>query len=571
MLPSNFEELVKACVSFYEDNKDKMNSKSIREKRAKLTDSVEVFHKECGTLTSSVKKRIKDLRNGIGIVLMTAHQPNFFAYSGVFRKATLNFVLAQKLENILKVPVVNFFGIADQDFADDRWVRSCQLPAVQRSGGIFSLDVKLPDKLMLNRVAKPSPDVLRVWKAEIEKWLNDAVWSVKKLCKTNDSLEMGGSFSAETCRANFEVFWNLVEDCYKHSDRYSDFNAFLMSEIVNNAWGYDTVFSRFSECQQIFGDEFCFLLSHFDHYSRLLREALEMPHKQAVSSGVSDQEPQLAPFWYHCDCGSKVKLFLVEEDGLLFGRGNCVGCEKYHDLSFGPKKDPSISNIASRVSARAISMGLVFFRGLMPSCYVGGVAGIEYLMEAEHAANGLGIPFPTIAFWRPHDKYLGIGQVEALLELKRICKYLGVQDFSMAKGLLESRISETRRRLGKLEESKKRILEKLGENPEDRKSKEELKKISISQTEVVRSSNLPVISRELKILENVSTVFDLIPSIIDYAVNVGLKETSDQWIRYLGEDGSLSSDVRLESVLNHVVKLDAVFWKDVSSLYGRLF
>jgi hypothetical protein len=554
IFPSTFEELVKACVSFYEDNKDKMNSKSIREKRAKLADSVEVFYKECGTLTSSVKKRIKDLRNGIGIVLMTAHQPNFFAYSGVFRKATLNFVLAQKLENILKVPVVNFFGIADQDFTDDRWVRSCQLPAVQRSGGIFSLDVKLPDKLMLNKVAKPSPDVLDKWKAEIEKWLNDAVWSVKKLCKTNDFFEMGESFSAETCRANFKVFWNLVEDCYKHSDRYSEFNAFLMSEIVNNAWGYDTVFSRFSECQQIFGDEFCFLLSHFDQYSRLLREVLEMPHKQSVSSGVSDQEPQLAPFWYHCDCGSKVKLLLVEENGLLFGRGNCVGCEKYHNLSFGPKKDPDISNIASHVSARAIPMALVFFRGLMPSCYVGGIGGIEYLTEAEHAANGLGIPFPTIAFWRPHDKYLGIGQAEALLELKRICKYLGVQDFSTAKGLLESRISETRRRLDKLEESKKRILEKLGGNPDDRKLKGELKRISISQTEIARSSNLPVISHELKILENVSTVFDLIPSIIDYAISVGLKETNNQWIRYLNENGSLSSDIHLDS-MSHQISL----------------
>jgi hypothetical protein len=74
----------------------------------------------------------------------------------------------------------------------------------------------------------------------------------------------------------------------------------------------------------------------------------------------------------------------------------------------------------------------------------------------------------------------------------------------------------------------------------------------------------------LKILENVSTVLDLIPSILDYAVNVGLKETSDQWMRHLGEDGSLSSDVHLESVLNHVVKLNQVFCKDISSLYGGL-
>ena len=81
-------------------------------------------------------------------------------------------------------------------------------------------------------------------------------------------------------------------------------------------------------------------------------------------------------------------------------------------------------------------------------------------------------------------------------------------------------------------------------------------RLSMSRTELVKSSNLSVISHELKILENVSTVLDLIPSIIDYAVNVGLKETSDQWIQHLGEDGSLSSDVHLESVLNHIVKFD---------------
>ena len=92
----------------------------------------------------------------------------------------------------------------------------------------------------------------------------------------------------------------------------------------------------------------------------------------------------------------------------------------------------------------------------------------------------------------------------------------------------------------------------------------------MSRTEMVKSSDLSVVSHELKILENVSTVLDLIPSIIDYAVNVGLREMSNQWIRHLNENGSLASDVHLESVLNHVVELDASFSKDFSSLYGRL-
>jgi hypothetical protein len=203
-------------------------------------------------------------------------------------------------------------------------------------------------------------------------------------------------------------------------------------------------------------------------------------------------------------------------------------------------------------------MALVFFNGLMPSCYVGGVGGIRYLMEAEHVAKELGIPFPPVAVWRPRDKYLGVGQMEAVLELKRICSDLGARDLSTAKGLLESRVCEIRECLDELEASRKRIVEELREHPSDRELKEEIKKVSMSQTKFRKSSNLSVVSHELKILENVSTVLDLIPSIMDYAVNVGLKETSDQWMRHLVEDGSLSSDVRLESVLNHVVNLNQV-------------
>lgn len=544
----DFKELVDSCVSFYEENEDKMGLERVREKRAKLSGFAEVFHKRCGTLTASVQKRIEDLRDGVGIVLMTAHQPNFFAYSGVLRKATLNFVLAKKLEEMLGVPVVSFFGIADQDFTDDRWVRSCQLPAVRRRGGILSIEVKLPERLMLNGVAKPSFRVLKKWKAEIEKWLNDAIMSADRLCR---ELGLAGlsSPSVATLHENFESFWDVVEDCFGRSEKYSDFNGFVMSRIVNDVWGYDTVFSRFSECQQAFVDEFDFLLSHSESYSRLLREAKELPCREGVGGGVSEQEPLLAPFWFHCDCGSKVRLFLTEKDGLLFGQGNCVGCGNYCELEFGARNNPDISSIASQVSARAISMGLVFFNGLMPSCYVGGVGGVRYLMEAEHVAKGLGIPFPPFVVWRPHDRYLGVGQIEAVLEQKRICNDLGVRDISTAKDLLESRVCEIRGRLDKLEVLKRRVAEKLREHPNDGELKREVKRVSMSQTKVVKSSNLSVVSHDLKILENVSAVLDLIPSVIDYAVNVGLKETSDQWIRRLGEDGSLSSDVPLMSVL----------------------
>jgi hypothetical protein len=551
----HFKELVASCISFYQNNKHVMSRERVRQRRAGLCGFVEAFHTDCGTLTPRVEKRIDELRHGNGIVLMTAHQPNLFPYSGLFRKATLNFVLAERLEDLLHVPVVNFFGIADQDFTDDRWVRECQLPAVQRREGIFSIRMDLPEKLMLNRVPKPSPARLGAWRSNLGKWLNDAIRSVERLCKELGLPELPDASSVSTLQDNLTSFWRLVEDCYGRSESYSDFNAFLISKIVNEVWGYDTVFSRFSDCQQAFVDEFRFLLSHFHEYSRFLTQAKQRFCENGGDGGVSDQEPLLAPFWYHCDCGSKVRLSLEERDACLVGSGRCVGCGEPYALRLGDKNTPDLSDIARRISARALSMALVFFDGLVPSCYVGGIAGLSYLMETEYVAKGLGVPFPPLAVWRPHDKYLGVGQIEAMLECRRICNDWEAHNISKAKEFIHSRISKIRHRLDELEQSKKKVVEAFRATPEDEALKEAIKRLSVMQNKIKRASNLSVISHELNLLENVGTVTNLIPSIIDYAVNIRLEEVSKQWTQYLRENGRLSSDVPLESILSRRLDL----------------
>jgi len=558
----NIEELVDSCVNFYESNVEKMKLDSVCRRRADLSGFVERFHKDCGTLTPDVQKRLADLRHGNCVVVMSAHQPNLFAYSGVLRKATLIFVLAKQLEKRLKVPVVNFFGVADQDFTDDRWVKSSLLPAVLRRDGLLSIRVKLPEKLLLNRVSKPYRGLLGAWKGQIEGWLDDAVGSVERLGKTCGLSTLNSP--RDVLRGNFESFWRVVEDCYGRSGSYSDFNAFVMSRIVNEVWGYDTLFSRFSECQQAFADEIGFLLSRYQDYSRFLEEAHGLLSGKGISSGVSAEESQLIPFWYHCDCGSKVRLFSARRDGSLFGCGDCEGCGRHYELDFGSVDKPDVSDVASRISLRAISWILAFSEGLGFSCYLGGVGGVWYLMEVRYVADRLGISLPPTPVWRPRDRYVGIGQLEALLKLKGMCTDLSVGDLSGAVDVLKSRIAGAQTCLDNLEVSKSGVMEKLWEHPDDEELKEEVKRISFSQTEVKRSSNLSVIYRKLKILENVPVVLDLIPSIIDYAVNVGLKETSDQWVQYLSENGSLSSDVHLEPVLNRIMKLDISLLTDGS-------
>jgi hypothetical protein len=427
-----------------------------------------------------------------------------------------------------------------------------------RSGGLLSIEVKLPEKLMLNKVAKPSRAVLLGWEFEVGKWLDETVRSVARLAKIVGFQDACSVTTVSTLNENSASFWKIAEDCWERSKTYSDFNGFLMSRIVNEAWGYDTIFARFSECQQAFADDFSFLLSRFNDYSRLLKEAMSVPRGDSVSEGVSDQEPFLAPFWYHCRCGSKAKLFLGEKDGGLFGSGNCVRCQEHYELDFGRADSPDLTGLASRISARAIPMALVFFNGLQPSCYVGGAGGVGYLTETEHVAEGLGISFPPVVVWRPRDRYLGAGQAEALLELKRICGYLGAKTPTEAKDLLVARISEIRCRIEKLETQKNEVVERLRKKPGDEELKREIKQISIEKAKAVKSSNLSVICRELKILENAMGSLNLVASVIDYATNIGLKETSIQWIRHLTENGDLCSDVEIDSALDSDVNLETI-------------
>ena len=152
---SNLSDLADACEKFHGHFQDQRTAETLATRR-KLADWIRKFHHECGTLTSQVEQALEKLDSDNCLLLMTAHQPNLFAYSGVLRKATLNHVLAGTLSKRLDVPVVSFFGLADQDFTDDRWVKSALLPDIERRNATLELRIPLPERIMLNKAPKPS-------------------------------------------------------------------------------------------------------------------------------------------------------------------------------------------------------------------------------------------------------------------------------------------------------------------------------------------------------------------------------------------------------------------------------
>jgi len=544
----NLQEIVKACSQFYCSLTEKaVNAPEAYEKRGKLSRWIHRFHQDCGTLTPQVEDAIEKLKSNSCLFLMTAHQPNLFAYSGVLRKATLNYVLAEKLSESLNLPVVSFFGIADQDFTDDRWVKSALLPDVERRDGVLELRIDLPEKLMLNKVAKPSRHVLDGWRNDIKGWFNRKLISVERSFKS-----LGVEFSQQnTCLPeNFEDFWRIVEESYERAETYSDFNAFVMSKIVNVTWGYDTLFSRFSECQQIFEREFCFLLSHFEEYSQYLKEATLSA--ESSKGGVYQEEFNTMPFWYHCDCGSKVRLIAEQQGESLFSRGECLRCEKRYKIDFSSKKDPKISGILPRISARSLSMPLVFFDGLRVCCYVGGVGGEMYLRQAKYVAEHMSTSFPPVVVWRPRDIYFGVGQLETLMTLRKLSGTFDVSQCPAVKDRLKEQIAGVQKKIDELELQKKELADSVDLQKEKRI--ERMKAISIRQHEIRRETSFSSLSRNLKLLHNVKAAMRLYPCIIDYAVNIGLEGTSEQWIAFLKKNGSLSSNVSLETDFDRFVQ-----------------
>jgi len=544
----NFNDLLKVTINFYNNSHKKATTTpEVCERRAQISNWIHKFHQECGTLTPYVEDAIEKLQDGSCLFLMTAHQPNLFAYSGVLRKATLNYVLAQKLSKILNIPVISFFGIADQDFTDDRWVKSALLPDVERRGGVLELRYNMTEKVMLNKVAKPSQQILDNWRSTIISWFNGKLNSVRLFCK---SLGIESSLEDNKIVNNFEDFWRVVEEAQARADNYSDFNAFIMSKIINDVWGYDTLFSRFSECQQVFESEFCFLLSNFNEYSRYVKE---ITSSEKVEGGVYEHECDTLPFWYHCDCGGKVRLMAEDQDRPFVGHGRCLCCKKEYRIDFHSKREPKISGILSKISARSLSMPMVFFDGLKVCSYVGGVGGKGYLRQAKYVAERLGIAFPPVVIWRPKDLYLGVGQLDALMRYEEFSGTFDLSKYSEVMARLRDEISRVDEEVEELELKKESIIRDAGMKKEDKNEK--IKAISIKQTKIRKESDFPVLVRNLRILENVDSVMRLHPCMVDYAVNIGLKSTSEQWLAFLMDNGRLTSDVSLQSDFDDLFQL----------------
>jgi hypothetical protein len=477
-LPETFDELVD-CVR-NRHNSRKIAEKSLKNRRI-FADKAEKFHVDSDTLTSPVKKSIETLESEKEcIFLFSSHQPNFMPYSGVVRKLTLMEAVRVRLETVCSTPVISLLSISDKALPD-RWVKNAQLPDIRMSEGYVNISNPEIQKKHHNRltgygkyttrissIPKPSPEVLSTWKDTIKSWIDGTLTLTKKLAHKN-----GFEIPMEQINVLFEntrEIMQIIDESYEQARNYADLNAFLLSKIVNRSFGYSTILVRYSELMEILKDEISLLSCNYERYFEALKEAFVK-----TKNFVPDLE--LAPFWYHCECGGMANLTFQNLESVNLYMGDCTNCQRNYKIDIKEITSEK-SNFFSNISLRAIPFLVVYLKGLEPDLYVGGTGGLtEYYPQAKIVAEKLGTEWPVIGVWNPHDRYAGIGQLHAFLASKE-------------------------------------------ENP-------------------------------LKVKQRIHKVFEDKYSIVDYAVNIGLGETSQQWLNWLlnkNGNSNLTSDVYMDSV-----------------------
>lgn len=532
-IPNNFSDAVNKMMSsssFTSSSNraitaDHLVNHVILNNRAKLQKFIDKFHLEANTMTSGVSSNIKLLNLPTTKILVSIHQPNLFAYSGVFKKIVLLETLKNTIEkNDPDKKIINLFLIVDHDFMNGSWVRLAQLPSIRHSSGILELRLPVSNSMrwkMVSNMPIPGRTILEYWRKQINSWI-----------RKNSFLNFSTSDDKSRVLRNFEEFWQEVEISYSRAKSYSDFNSFLMSQLVNKIWGYNTLFVRLTDTPSVFEDGFKYLISNFNRYSDVLRKTQNIFLAHGIDTGVSSSSYLNAPMWLHCRCGSKAHAKIREnqqQETIL--EGTCMSCKKYLHIKLDNhhhKLDLSNEEVIHTLSPRAIPILLLLSRDLGVECYASGIGGsMGYTVVASTIFRELSINMPLTLVWPSTDIYFGFGQSDAL-ELVQLTKQSDIMTHIERLKQIDAKhryeitplIKERMRRINDGEPIQALLSDLFKLKEEQRKTR-----------------------RLIKAADKVKNIVYMRPCFIDYAANFGMVNTEIQWRQNLLNNNNLAAPI----------------------------
>jgi hypothetical protein len=482
--------------------------------RKRLGQYIRQFHNQANTLNPEINDSIGLLDDPSSKILVSIHQPNLFAYGGVYKKIILLETLRSMAESRSPdAKLINLFLIVDHDFLEDMWIRMAQLPSIRHKSGILEIRTPVSNSKrwqMVCNSAPPPKNILESWKRQVKLWIRNA---------------STGSFDKSILLRNFEHLWYEVEDAFARSKSYADFNAFFQSKVVNKIWGYKTLFVRLSEISPVFNKGFEFLLSNYDRYSTAVENAEGYFIQHNISTGVSSTAYLNAPVWIHCKCGSKASAKVLKVDKGIIIRGKCMSCKSDLQIGFENTQELRFSeDVVQKVSPRAIPILLLLSRELGIGCYASGTGGsVGYSTVGSLIFNELSVKIPITVVWPSEDHYIGFGQSEALetvqmkgeVEVVNYLQKLRTEDSAKSKEIRP--LLMERNRLIDEGQPIEGVLSRLFS------VKEQQRKIHSMS----------------KVVEKVKNSLQIKPCFLDYGINFGIRDVELQWRQNLIENDNL--------------------------------
>jgi hypothetical protein len=515
-IPSKFDEAVDILIK----NPIPKTDEFIGSNRKLLRKATTNFHSKAGTLNEKIINQIDALSDERLKIIVGIHQPNLFAFSGVFKKILLLEALANhsKRENHTIVPL---FLIVDHDFMDDKWMHVAKLPSIRNATGVLDLRYPINDSKrwkISSMTDSPTRSLINYWENQIYNWI-----------KNNKDLSKS---EVKALYDRFQKFWNIVEEAFLLADNYSEFNSIIMSKIVNNFWKYKTLFVNLSDLSRVFQRGYNFLLSENESYLRSLEKSEAYFRERGIYTGVSANLNKHSPLWLHCDCGSKASAKVSTKDnGEIVLIGKCISCKKNLSLSIGTIGKVSVpENKINMVSPRAIPILLLLSRELAISGYISGTGGsIGYTIVGKRVFDELQIKLPPMMLWAGNAVFTGIAQREA-------SKYLEENNISnMSEFFIDINY--------KNDELRKKIEPLISRRNEIYKNKEQLQ--DLLNNLFYYKHEQRKIKDVIKNVQKSKNALKLKSCIIDYAVNMEMEQIEHAWSHNLVNNNDLTKPVLL--------------------------
>jgi len=392
-----------------------------QENVSRLTEISEKFHTKAGI------RRNDDLgKSSRIIVLESGHQPNFFPYSGTWKKAFLLDRIRKSLIREGGDPAVAFFGLADQNISTARLLSKNQIPALNKNGYLkIGFKIKEENKSRsFNHSQKPSADQ---WQGEIDK-IGQYYHTLSKKNK------IGDEFPESQLEQIFHIMWKS----YDLAENFAELNALVFAKICREIFNLDLSFFLYSDMhkEKMFLQESGTVLRNLESFNRIYNS--EIAEKGLDIPMVPHNH---LPFWYECECGEKLDLF-IDDSGTC--KVTCSSCKKNYNLSF----DNDFANLweyFGSMDFNAVSRNIIMAEGLGDSLFLSGTGGsLRYGMISDRISRDIGFHRPLVLAWRSRDYYLGRIHRAALHELMRT--YSLIPRDILAGSLLE-KIAEERSRI----------------------------------------------------------------------------------------------------------------------------